>query len=280
MLHALALARLLEDWTLWQNAQGLSARTIAERAGVIRALCADLDPLGITPADVMRFCGRRSLAASSRATYHASIRAYCEWLVRTGQRADDPSLSTPRPKRPKGRPRPVSSPQLGALLAVCNRSRTRAYVLLAVLAGLRVHEIAKVHGDDFDLAGGTMTVTGKGGKTALLPLHPQLAEEAAQWPRRGYWFPAYNGAEHVSADGIRQGIGSAMQRAGVPGTPHQLRHWYGTALVAEGVQARIVQELMRHESMATTSLYTDVTLAQLRAGLVTLRLPEAMPLAA
>lgn len=275
--RSLTLLRTLEDWALWQRAQRLSERTISERAGVVTKLSehADAGALDLRPIDIIRYVGRAGLAASSAATYHASIRAYCAWLVRTGQRDDDPTKQTPTPKRPKARPRPVSSPQLGALLAVCNRRRTRAYVLLAALAGLRVHEVAKVHGRDVDLLGGVLTVTGKGGVTAMIPMHDDLWAEARSWPRDGYWFPAYAGDGPVTEYAVEGAIGGAMARAGIAATPHQLRHWYGTELVEQGVNLRIVQELMRHGSISSTQIYTNVTPMQMREGINTLRLPAA-----
>jgi len=48
----------------------------------------------------------------------------------------------------------------------------------------------------------------------------------------------------------------------VPGTPHALRHWFGTALRAEGVDSLVIKELMGHESLATTAIYVDVPLTQ------------------
>jgi len=57
-------------------------------------------------------------------------------------------------------------------------------------------------------------------------------------------------------------ISKTMDRAGVPGTPHALRHWFGTALRAEGVDSLVIKELMGHESLATTAIYVDVPLTQ------------------
>lgn len=160
----------------------------------------------------------------------------------------------------------MSDDQLAAIIAACNRRRTRAYVLLAAYQGLRVHEVAKLRGEDIDLSAGTLRVIGKGSREAVLPLHPVIAREALHWPRRGYWFPSRSAA-HVSGQGVGQAIQGAMTRAGVPGTPHSLRHWFGTRLVAEGVHLRVVQELMRHASPTTTAGYTLVRPDQMRAGL-------------
>lgn len=146
-------------------------------------------------------------------------------------------------------------------------------VLLAALAGLRVHEIAKVRGDDFDLERGTLTVVGKGNKRATIPLHPILLDLVPTMPA-GYWFTHWETPdEPISGKSCGQAISRAMQRAGVEATAHQLRHWYGTSLLESGADLRTVQELMRHESLATTQVYTRVTSERRRAAIHALNLP-------
>lgn len=273
----------LDTWRIWQQSQGLSERTIAERISTIRQLLrhSERGPLELVPFDIIRFSARPGLLPASKATYHASIRAYCAWLIAAELRDDDPSKKTPRPKRPKAQPRPVADDQLERLLRAANRRRTKTYILLAVLAGLRVHEIAKIRGED--IAGGVLTVVGKGGKTALIPLHETLIEEASNYPSDGFWFPAYpsqTAATHIRANSVSKAIHDAMLRAGFPGKPHQLRHYYGTTLLRNGADLRVVQTLMRHESPATTAIYTKVDIGQQVAAIRTLRLPESDQLAA
>jgi site-specific recombinase XerD len=275
----------MSEWRLWQEAQGLSERTIAERIGTLESYFrhSGEQPLKMTPRGIMRFIAREELSATSRATYHASIRAYCAWLQRSGQRKKNPADQTPRPKRRKSRPRPIHDVQLLRLLAAANRQRTRTMILFGALAGLRVHEIAKLHGRDFDLEHNVLTVTGKGGKTAMIPLHPLLVEEAARWPAKGYWFPNYvdnvhgkAGTSHIRSHAVTKAVGDAMKRAGFEATAHQLRHWFGTSLLLNGVELRIVQELMRHESPATTAGYTEVVMSQLKSGIHELRMPVSI----
>lgn len=275
---------LLAHWRLWQEAQPLSERTISDRADTIRRLVAFTgeSPLRISPDGIVAFLARPGLAPSSRSTYHASIRAYSKWLVKTRRRKDDPCHQTPSSKRKKATPRPIGDAQLAALMRVVNRRRTRMMILLAALAGLRVHEIAKIRGEDFDLDVGSLVVTGKGGKTALIALQDDLVREAAEWPRYGFWFPAYGAraGRPISSKSVSSAIGHAMTRAGFQGTPHQLRHWYGTTLLAEGGDLRVVQELMRHESPATTAIYTQVLLDQQRVAVRRLDLGEILKAAA
>ena len=269
---------ILHEFRAWQRAANLAERTVTERAGAVRALSehAGVDPLMIQPVHIVRWLARPKLSAVTRSTYHAHVRAFYSWAVEAGHRADDPTSATPVPKRPRSIPRPIQTEQLAAVLAVCSRSRTRAMVMLAALSGLRVHEIAKVRGEDFDLDARTLTVTGKGDKQAVIPLHGDLVRMARdEWPRRGYWFTSYQNRDHpVSSRAVGQAVSRAMDRAGVAGTAHQLRHWYGTELLERGASLRTVQELLRHESVATTQIYTRVTSGRRRAAIEGLVLPD------
>lgn len=272
---------ILELWSDWQRAQKLSERTIQSRHETIRKLIeyTGADPLGITPDDIIRYLGRPAIGATTASTYHATIRAYSLWLVKTDKRLDDPTVKTPTPKRPTAKARPLPTGNVAVLLSTARFRRTRMMILLATMAGLRVHEIAKFHGSDLDRTLGAMTVTGKGGSTELIPAHDAILEAAKSFPTDDYWFKALEWQKgklpHVTRIAVYGAIKGAMKRAGINGTPHQLRHWYGTALLDEGVDIRIVQELMRHKTIATTQLYTRVHWRQMKAAMELLRVPQA-----
>lgn len=102
-------------------------------------------------------------------------------------------------------------------------------------------------------------VKGKGKRLKSVPLHPELIEIASEMPGAGWWFPmrGYE-SEHVLPKSVSDIIGRTMRRAGVRGTPHCLRHWYATTMLENGVDIRVVQELLRHKSLATTQIYTKV----------------------
>lgn len=263
----------LQEWEMWQQAGNLSQRTIRERRGTITHLFehAGCGPLELEPRHIIAFLTRPGLADSSRASYHATIRAYCQWLLKSGKRDDDPTLRTPKTKRRKGVPRPVTESQLEAMLNIVARRRTRMMILLAAFGGLRVHEIAKLRGEDLDYEGRYIYVTGKGAKPAVVPLHSRIEELAKEFPKTGYWFPAYDRPGPVDPHAVTKAISQCMARAGFVGTSHQLRHYFGTMLCRNGVDLRTVQELMRHESLATTAIYTQVSDKQRRAGIDSLQ---------
>lgn len=278
--------QILDAWKRWQTAQGLAARTIKDRRDVLTHLASvsGAPLLEVTPDQIIDYVGRPALSQSSRASYHASIRAFYKWAVITGKLTESPAASTPSPRRPKGLPRPIQTAHLSVLLAAANRKRTRAMIILAAYAGLRVHEVAKFRGDDLDRISGIITVTGKGGKTAMIPAHQEILELADSFPQRGYWFPAYGtqtNSPHITSTQVSRAISNTMRRAGFAGKAHQLRHWYATTLLDEGVDVRVVKDLMRHESLLSTEIYTQVSMKRLYAGITALpSAPAALKIAA
>jgi integrase/recombinase XerD len=251
----------LEGWELFMRGAGRAERTVYDGVLTVRRLerFSGKTVEHITPIDVSRFLAGPNLKAWSRAAYFSSIAAFYRWYADNG--GANVTARLPRPKMPKSTPRPISDEQLQALLAIRMHKRTRVMILLAALAGLRVHEIAKVRGEDVDRQARTLRVTGKGGRTETLPLHPLLVEVTETMPRRGWWFPANSRrpGEHVHGKAVTDIIKDAMDRAGIPGgTAHRIRHWYGSKLVADGTDLRTAQTLLRHANLNTTAIYVQV----------------------
>lgn len=269
--------RVLADWARSMRAEGLAERTVTEWPRIVVRACrhADTDPARLSTADLIDYMAALP-SAGTRQTYFTALAAWHRWLHAAGHRADDPMGGLRRPRAPRGEPHPIATGHLDALLASGVRRRTRTAVLLAAYQGLRVHEIAKVRGQDVDLIAGRFRIVGKGGVEKWLPLHPVIAAEARRYPRRGFWFPSpTRPGQPIRRDSLSSVISRAMARCGVPGTAHSLRHWFGTELVRGGVNARVVQELMRHASLATTAIYTLVDDDQQRSAIHTL--PRTTP---
>ncbi|AYD89166.1 hypothetical protein D5R93_02235 [Actinomyces lilanjuaniae] len=259
----------VDAWVTSMRAQGLADRTVAERARTVRqaSRTAGTSPETITSSDIEAFLAS-SPSRGTRYARYSVLRAWSRWLVRTGRRSDDPTQAVARPRMPAGRPRPLTRSQLDHLLTSPLHPDTRTKVLLAAYQGLRVHEIARIRGEDIDTDAGTLTVTGKGGRTDTLPLHPRVAQEAAHRPERGYWFPSpTTPGEPVTGKSVSSAVGRALRSAGVRATAHQLRHFFATELLAGGADCRVVQTLMRHASLATTARYLAVTPTQQQQAL-------------
>jgi integrase/recombinase XerD len=264
---------LVDDWVLWMQARGMAKRTIKDRVDLVGRVCkaSDVSPDVLTSREIMTYLARAEIGQSTRANYHVALSAWFRWLIEQGHRADNPMIRIPRPKIPRRRPRPSKSDHLVALLGSRMHRRTRTMILLAMYQGLRVHEIAKIRGDHLDLLGGRLYVNGKGGVDEWLPLHPRIELEAHGYPVKGYWFPAYDcdpqRPRPVKAKSVSRVIAEAMKRAGIPGSAHNLRHWFGTQLVRNGVDLRTAQTLLRHASLANTQIYTEIDEDQRTAGI-------------
>lgn len=259
------------------QAEGLATRTITEWPRVVlrAARHADADPVTLTTDNLIDYLAGLS-SASTRQTYFTALHAWHRWLVATGRRLDDPLENLHRPRAPRREANLVVTEHIDAVLGSGIRRRTRTAILLGAFQGLRVHEIAKVRGEDVDLIGHRFRVCGKGGVEVWLPLHPIIAEEALHYPRRGYWFPSHvRPGNPIRRDSLSAAISKAMKRSDVPGTAHSLRHWLANELLNSGADARTVQSLMRHASLATVQIYTRVDAGRQRAALDRLPVPRA-----
>lgn len=256
------------------TAGSLAERTRTERRRLVVqvARSTGLHPAEFTPAALLRWFAEIE-NPSTRLTYYRALQAWHRWLMAAGHRAEDPTAGLPKPREPKREPRPVATGALERLLRSGIRRKTQAMVLLMCYAGLRVHEVAKIRGEDVDRDARQLRVKGKGGKVRWQPLCPVLEELAASFPARGYWFPSpKHPGRPLRRETVSSTVSRAMARAGIPGTPHAIRHWHGTAALAAGANLRVVQELLGHERVATTQLYTQVDREQMMAAV--LRLPD------
>jgi integrase/recombinase XerD len=248
---------LMALWGYHAGAAGLSPLTVkARRGAVLRAASlAGVDTTGLQQMDVVRFLSRDHLSPWSKRIYFVHLRAWGDFLVTQGARADNPTDGLTTPRAPRQYPRPMSDAQLSQALAAAH-PRTFAYLTLAAYAGLRACEVAAVLGED---VGEFIVIGGKGNTVALVPTHPKVAALAATHPREGFWFPGVDHG-HVSAKAVSQTTTKLMKKIGIGASLHQARHWYGTnVLRTSGGNLRVAQELLRHASIATTAGYTFIT---------------------
>jgi integrase len=153
----------IERYEVWMQGRGLATRTVGETVCTLRRLQRETGyPIESTPAlAISRFLAGEQLGARARYTYHGHLRGFFRWCADNG--AADQMATLPRPRMPRSVPRPITTEQLRDVLALPLRGKTRLMVLLAAFAGLRVHEIAKIKGQDVDLGARTLHVIGKGG---------------------------------------------------------------------------------------------------------------------
>lgn len=230
----------------------------------------------------------------------AAIRAFYRFGVRSGLAPGDPWGAIATPRLPRRLPRVLEVEQIERLLdavdddlapggggpraelAAALALRDRALVETAYAAGLRISELAAADLGSLDLRRGEIRVTGKGRKERIGLLgRPARGAIAAYLEdgrpvlvaRRPAGDPApvevflNRGGRPLGVRGLRMRLDRLRLRAGLPAgvSPHTLRHSFATHLLDGGADLRIVQELLGHESLATTQVYTHVSPARLRA---------------
>lgn len=263
----------LPAFETWMRSWGASERTIRDRTIAIKAGLRAWGPADTTtPQDLVDWLARPHLSQWSRLTYLGHLKSYFGWLEETGQLEHNPAARLRRPREPGDNPRPLPSDQIALILAHADTDE-RAWFLLGALAGLRVHECAKLRGQD--VGQDTISVRGKGRRDASIPTHPLLWAEAMGRPDRGFWFPSTRRASgHKSSEAITLRMTRLFRSLGIEGSHHRGRHTFATELLRNGENIRVVQELMRHSSLASTQKYLGVTSSERCAAVRGLQLPS------
>ena len=274
------------------RARALSAATERSYRTAVERLVAWYDAEGIdwrTPsrADLRRYIALLS-EDGERSTVQqrlAALGTYYRFWVRQGSVAKDPLHALARPKREKRLPDVLSQAQVEQLIAQAAIGTSPALALrdtalIEVLygAGLRIAEVVAITLADLQLGRGEVKVTGKGNKqrvalfgapciraleSYLSSGRPALAALATS--STSALFLNRNGGA-LGERGARARLDDIARAAGLPEAfhPHTLRHSFATHLLDGGADLRVVQELLGHESLGTTQVYTHVSTTRLR----------------
>jgi integrase/recombinase XerD len=257
----------LAAWSGWQRRHGRSL--LAARREDVEAWLADQFHAKARPTSI----GRRLSA----------LRRFYRLAAERREVPEDPTLQVRSPRRPRRLPRSLSEKQVEALLAAPDIEaplgvRDRAMLETLYATGLRVSELVTLKRVQVALDAGVVRVMGKGSKERLVP----LGEEAVTWILRylAHARPGLAGAgkdDHlfITARGTpmtRQAFWGLIKRhaatAGIASTalsPHVLRHAFATHLLNHGADLRIVQLLLGHADITTTTIYTHVARERLKA---------------
>lgn len=262
---------IVADYATWLRSWGASRDTVHARSTIAASRLKEWGVSGFTSDNITTYLADPDFSAWTRATYHAHLTDFCAWLTATERLEVNPMLKVRKPRRPKSQPRPLSEAELARVLAVAE-GEVRDWILLALHAGLRAHEIAKIRGEDVSADG--VFVMGKGGVPVTLPAHADLHEMRRRYPAQGYWFPGPDRG-HIRSQRVSVRVGRLFEKLGLEGAVHRVRHVYGTRMLRLGADIRQVQKLMRHANLDTTAAYTAVDEDALR-GVID-RLPSAPP---
>lgn len=193
-------------------------------------------------------------APATKRVYLCHLAGFFSWAFDEGLYADDPTRRVVRARIPQRLPRPIPEDDLAAAVQSAP-DPIRAWLLLGGWAGLRACEIGPVMGEHVT-ASALIIPESKGGGMSVVPLAPVVRAELEDWPETGYlWKP--DGPYHYIV--VTRLISKHFRRLGMPWTCHNLRHRYGTMLYrASGFDIRVTQTGMRHRSIQSTALYTQV----------------------
>ncbi|WP_447076972.1 tyrosine recombinase XerC [Vibrio alginolyticus] len=215
---------------------------------------------------------REGMKASSLATRLSSLRSFFDFLILRGEMSANPAkgVSAPRKKRPL--PKNLDVDEVSQLLEVNEDDplavRDRAMMELMYGAGLRLAELVGVDVRDVQLRSGELRVIGKGDKERKVPFSGMATEWVGKWLRvRGDLAAPGEPALFVSKLGTRISHRSVQKRMAEWGqkqsvashiSPHKLRHSFATHMLESSNNLRAVQELLGHENISTTQIYTHL----------------------
>ena len=247
--------------------------TWAGRAGVV-------DPVQVDRLLLRRHLASLATRGQARATMArraAALRRYFQWLRRTGVVGTDPASRLSAPAGAARLPRVLSREAVGALLdhapeppaddRVHEAAARRDDAVLELLygSGLRVAELCRLDLGDIDLERRQVTVWGKGSKQRTVPVSAPAVAALACWRDRRHLLAGRDAGDALFCNRVGRRLGERDvrrlldRRAASPTHPHALRHTFATHLLDGGADLRVVQELLGHESVATTQVYTHVS---------------------
>lgn len=224
--------------------------------------------------------------SSSQARLLSGIRSFYRFLLYHNYIEQDPSELLETPKSEFHIPQVLTLEEINAMIAAIDLSdatgtRNRAIIEMLYGSGLRVSELVNLLLSNMFLDEGYLIVTGKGNKQRLVPISP----EGEKWFR--LWLedrchlditPQYKDIAFLNRYGrqlTRAMIFTIVRRlteaAGIKKvvSPHTLRHSFATHLLQNGADLRIIQQLLGHEDIATTEIYTHVDIHDLRKAILT-----------
>lgn len=248
------------------------------------------EPLDISPldlADVRSWLAQASQgeARSSMARHSAAIRTFSSWLYRCGYTKVDPAARLKAPRASNELPHVLTEEQARILLGYAHERasdgdpihvRDSAMLEMLYAAGMRVSELCGLDVGSLR-PDSTVRVIGKGNKERIVPygvpamraimayleVRDQLAARADQPAGKALFLGARG--SRINARTVRDCVHRLASQAGVPDiSPHDLRHSAATHLLDGGSDLRTVQEILGHESLATTQRYTHVSAERLR----------------
>ncbi len=273
--------------------KSLSTNSVAAYEQDLAKLQAFLEERGITLEkagfnDLQEFIyqiGKETDNPRSQARILSGIKSFYRFLIYTNRIESDPTELIEAPKLGKHLPDVLTVNEIDAMIAAIDLSkpegqRNRTIVEMLYGSGLRVSELTSLKISNMYLKEGYMLVEGKGSKQRLVPISTESEKQFKLWIidrnkldiKRGnedYAFLNRRGAQLTRAmifTIIKQLAAAAGIHKNV--SPHTLRHSFATHLLQNGANLRIIQQLLGHESITTTEIYTHIDVHFLRDAIM------------
>lgn len=266
--------------TLAVGGEGGSTAVLID-AGVQQKL-RDVDPEKIRA--FLSFLGTQSYSKSTVARKLATLRSFYKFCLRRGYVQAHPLASIRTPKQEKRLPRYLELDDINKLLATPDDgsllgSRDRAMFELLFSTGLRVSELVDLNFADMDFVNNTIRVRGKGKKQRTAPVGATAMASTQRYLELRRSDPRSPGfdkdalfvnkhGQRLSTRSVRRKLDKYLAECGLDPSisPHTLRHSFATHMLNNGADLRSVQELLGHQSLSTTQIYTHLTTQRLKAA--------------
>ena len=215
---------------------------------------------------------RDGMKASSIATRLSSLRSFFDFLILRGEMQANPAKGVSAPRKQRPLPKNLDVDEVGQLLEVDENDplsvRDRAMMELMYGAGLRLAELVSIDVKHISMSKGELRVVGKGDKERKVPFSGMAKEWVKNWLKmRGELASSDEPALFVSKLGVRISHRNVQKRMAEWGqkqsvashiSPHKLRHSFATHMLESSGNLRAVQELLGHENISTTQIYTHL----------------------
>lgn len=254
----------------------MSPNTVASYCHDVEAFLEStgLEPVSVQTSDIEDYLGSIKVSKRSSARLLSALRNFFDWCVQEGEIKYNPCDNVDSPKLGKYLPAVLSIEEVSAImdsvdLKSATGKRDRAILEVLYGCGLRVSEAATLRISRIDFEEGFVDVIGKGDKQRLVPLGEMAADAVkAYLPERPV--PAARPYEDIlflnrfgkplSRISIFNMVKKQAMIAGIHKeiSPHTFRHSFATHLIENGADLRIVQEMLGHESILTTEIYTHI----------------------
>jgi integrase/recombinase XerC len=240
----------------------------------------------LTIREFLAYLYAQNYTKSTTARKLATLRSFFKFLIRRGVVSVNPLSTIRTPKQEKRLPKCLDLEQVQKLLDAPDDNdllgaRDKAMLEVLYSSGIRVSELVELDTSDLDLQEGILRVKGKGRKDRLTPIGSQAIKALQRYfelRSSDSRNPALQGAqgstrvflnkhgESLSTRSVRRKLDKYLVEAGLdPGiSPHTLRHSFATHLLNNGADLRSVQELLGHQSLSTTQIYTHLTTSRMK----------------